>query len=1227
MMASDFSRSWPSEHQGGFTQGTMLQVDGHSCVVQRFLSAGGHANLYLVTLMSDGTSRVLKHIQFADSDEFSRHSAQVNHEVAIMRQLSGHPQIVRLDAAEVTANGAYILMEYCPSDVLTLMNQTLPRYLDEQTILHIFTDTCKAVAHMHYQQHPLLHRDLKVENILISSAGYKLCDFGSATTNTIAPNARLPREQIVQLDEEIQATTTLEYRAPEMIDLYLQRGVTEKADIWALGVLLYKLCYFKTPFDNASPLTILNAEYSIPDKPVYSKQLRHVFQMTLREEPRERSTIYTLCMYLCGLRGEQCLLENKYASPPASPSESLASSKGGLGYVSAQPPAPVPRRYAASSTKYPGNATANADAYAGDAISEVDSGSIVPMRRGRPTRQHATTTSSSSPSNSRTASPVPRTHLGFSSRFNSSLTHSTRSVSESAPRSPPMSATQESNALGIFDSSGSIKSSVADDFGSIADPVPVGMEASSRDMRRMRMSVKAPDGRESLSVDFVQGAVFGSARRTSVLRRNPSVASNGSGRRAYRNDFGGSTDGTDDTLLSPAAGLSRKSTTSSLSFVSRTVSMGEYADETAMDSGLPGFVCQPLPPPPSQQQVFSDDAAAKPDPMVLADMISPLSLGHSSPTDDPWSTAKPTDDPSLLRLSTILESCQPDHSKTDLASAVDRRATNNKGIYEVTLDEFEDDARYSMVFDDQLMFNAKAQYAAQRSSVYQSPENYFDKHAMTDEAHTQWAGIAPETMDDLMRKMDAFSGGRTAMDVVDHDAWSTKGMGPRPTTAARPKGEEPPSVDFDTVLRRAEQRNRRKLIAQNNRRSQYIFNGGSTGASLPEVLQEDVDDGMRVLSEQEINELLLKMDMYNRELLSEQEKWGMLGNASREPANINNAVDLQSIEGMIEQANDQLLRSEQKSTNSSSGVAHIDNNEENKEANVVGGAKATAAGILQNVLSVAKSTFTKGAQTVSAAASAAAAAEPDTHGQECQVPAKPPRTFAQQADAVDTISKPEQETAKADEDKTSANSVSSSDDDTKNGVNGSSNSSSVLPNAVAPDVVSNVEKTATSISVPDQKPAESKATTTVVQTVKSATDDVSATASTTAASAAVVVATRPTTAPTKTTATALTTDSANPAVPKLPIMGRTHTDTPVVSDPLAEARLRLKKKQSTPLMRTTTTATALGGSSPVSSARAAFLGTLDNKTTPMPSSPKTPGGPAKKPAKSVRNLVAMFEQS
>ena len=54
------------------------------------------------------------------------------------------------------------------------------------------------------------------------------------------------------------------YRAPEMIDLYSNKPVNEKADIWALGCLLYKLCYKVHPFEDSAKLRILNANYKIP---------------------------------------------------------------------------------------------------------------------------------------------------------------------------------------------------------------------------------------------------------------------------------------------------------------------------------------------------------------------------------------------------------------------------------------------------------------------------------------------------------------------------------------------------------------------------------------------------------------------------------------------------------------------------------------------------------------------------------------------------------------------------------------------------------------------------------------------------------------------------------------------------------------------------------------------------------------------------------------------------
>lgn len=55
-----------------------------------------------------------------------------------------------------------LLMPYCKTHVLQMMNQRMQTGFTEKEVLDIFCDVCHAVSRLHHCQTPVIHRDLKV---------------------------------------------------------------------------------------------------------------------------------------------------------------------------------------------------------------------------------------------------------------------------------------------------------------------------------------------------------------------------------------------------------------------------------------------------------------------------------------------------------------------------------------------------------------------------------------------------------------------------------------------------------------------------------------------------------------------------------------------------------------------------------------------------------------------------------------------------------------------------------------------------------------------------------------------------------------------------------------------------------------------------------------------------------------------------------------------------------
>lgn len=279
----------PPAPAGTFSPGTKIQVGSHRVVIQKYLSEGGFAHVYLVKMPKpvDGTDlAVLKRVAVPDKDALRG----MRTEVETMKRLKGHrPIVTYIDshASELRGGGyeVFLLMENCDGGgLIDFMNTRLQHRLTEPEILQIFTDVAEGVACMHYLKPPLLHRDLKVENVLITTNGskkkFKLCDFGSAAIPRPAPTTVVECRLV---DEDVQKHTTMQYRSPEMVDVYRKQPIDEKSDIWALGVLLYKLCYYTTPFEEQGQLAILNASYRFPSYPAFSDRLKKLIGSSPRE--------------------------------------------------------------------------------------------------------------------------------------------------------------------------------------------------------------------------------------------------------------------------------------------------------------------------------------------------------------------------------------------------------------------------------------------------------------------------------------------------------------------------------------------------------------------------------------------------------------------------------------------------------------------------------------------------------------------------------------------------------------------------------------------------------------------------------------------------------------------------------------------------------------------------------------------------------------------------------
>lgn len=309
-----------------YAPGTQLTVGLHRIQIIKYISEGGFAHVYTCNVDPPFQGLLvacLKRVAVPSKWQLNL----LRQEVDAMKRLRGNPTIVLyidLHASRMAGGGSsgtqqyevFVLMEYCSNNgLIDFMNARLTHKLTEPEILTIMRDITVGVAMCHHLNPPLIHRDIKIENVLIDAHGtYKLCDFGLSVAYAPVPKTASDK---AALQADLQQNTTPQYRAPEMIDLSLGFPIDDKLDVWALGVFLYKLCYYTTPFELPQHTSMDDLERAILNSAstlriphdvrglAFLARLKHVIKCCLRDDPRRRPNAVQLLEEICAMKGEK----------------------------------------------------------------------------------------------------------------------------------------------------------------------------------------------------------------------------------------------------------------------------------------------------------------------------------------------------------------------------------------------------------------------------------------------------------------------------------------------------------------------------------------------------------------------------------------------------------------------------------------------------------------------------------------------------------------------------------------------------------------------------------------------------------------------------------------------------------------------------------------------------------------------------------------------------------
>ncbi|KAH9882816.1 hypothetical protein J1614_000182 [Plenodomus biglobosus] len=167
-------------------------------------------------------------------------------ELGVHLRLGEHPNVVNMVQSFETQNHVYLVLEFCSNGDLYEAIRLGKGPLETEHVRDFMMQLVGAVEFVHSKG--IYHRDIKPENIFLTQDGLmKLGDFGLATSEPWSWEVAVGSDR---------------YMAPEQFDPTEAGYSTEKADIWAIGIVLLNILFQRNPFAVPSTSDPLYADFA-----------------------------------------------------------------------------------------------------------------------------------------------------------------------------------------------------------------------------------------------------------------------------------------------------------------------------------------------------------------------------------------------------------------------------------------------------------------------------------------------------------------------------------------------------------------------------------------------------------------------------------------------------------------------------------------------------------------------------------------------------------------------------------------------------------------------------------------------------------------------------------------------------------------------------------------------------------------------------------------------------